>query len=484
MSAGERLLNADPGSFRDPDSRVFLDGPRVLRALSDRGLEDFTELAASGLLDDPRIVRTTLSESTPLPALGDHGAAAVLEHERVPFISYPYEWSFSMLKQAALLQLDLILLALDHDLMLKDSSPYNVQFFGERAVFIDIGSFERLREDELWVGHRQFCQLYLFPLLLQSHKGIDVQPWLRGSLDGIPVGQMRALMSARDRFRRGYLTNVFLHARLERSTARRGATTTARSRRPGVGKAVIAANVRAMRRVVARLDWRSASGVWTEYGEHNSYSASDAAAKDSFVRDVAALGPRELVWDLGCNNGRHSRLTAQHARSVVAVDSDHATVDRLYRELCAEPGEGNILPLVIDLADPSPSQGWRTSERRSLDERGQPDLVLALALVHHLVIAANIPMRGVVAWFASMQAELIVEFPSREDPMVQRLLAPKRAGLHADYDRTNFETLLGEAFEIRRTDELGGGTRTLYHAVPLTSSGQRRSVRTSQGDST
>lgn len=453
---------SEPGSFRDPESRVFYAGGEVFRALSEEGLANFELLAASGLLDDPRIVRTEVAHTAPIPALLTGEVAAVLRHERIPFVSYPYEWTFSMLQDAALLQLDLLLAALEHDLILKDSTPYNVQFVGSRPVHIDVGSFERLREAELWVGYRQFCMLYLYPLLLQATKGVRFQPLLRGSLDGITATEMRALMSARDRFRRGYLTHVFLHARLEgRDTVRR---TSGRSR-PGFGKQVILANVRKMRKLVARLEWDPPQGVWVQYGECNTYTDDDAWQKDEFVRAVATSQAWQLVWDLGCNNGRHARIAAERARHVVAVDADQGPVELLYREL-REAGEDRILPLAMNVADPSPGLGWRGLERQPLQGRGRPDLVLALALVHHLTIGANVPLQEVVAWLASLGAALVVEFPTREDPMVQQLLRAKREGLHRDYELDHFERCLKESFDVRRSERLGSGTRILYFALP------------------
>jgi ribosomal protein L11 methylase PrmA len=453
---------AEPGSFRDPASRVFYAGDHVLRALSTEGLADYEALAASGLLADRRIVRTTRNDNAPTPRLLANAVAGVLEHERIPFVSYPYEWTFSMLKDAALLQLDLLLAALDHDLVLKDSSPYNVQFEGTRPVFVDVGSFERLREDELWVGYRQFCMLYLYPLLLQATKGVSFQPLLRGSIDGIAPAQMRALMTFRDRFRRGYLTNVFLHARLDRYDAGDRDRT---AMRPGLGKTVILANVRKMRRLVARLDWQPANGVWLDYGDHNSYTDDDACRKDAFVRAVVASRPWPLVWDLGCNNGRHARIAAEGARQVVAIDADPGPVELLYRDL-RDAADTRILPLTMNVADPSPGLGWRGLERKPLLDRGRPDLVLALALVHHLVIAANVPVREVVDWLAALGGSLVVEYPTREDPMVRKLLRAKRSGLHADYELDVFERCLHAAFDVRRTEHLGSGTRVLYFATP------------------
>jgi hypothetical protein len=456
----------EPGSFRDPESRVFYSGDQVYRALSKEGLEDFEALAATGLLDDERVVGTERAEDVAsLRGLLVHEPAAVLRHERIPFVSYPYEWPFSMLKDAALVQLDLLLAALEKDLVLKDSTPYNVQFKGGRAVFVDIGSFERLRDGEPWVGYRQFCMLYLYPLLLQAVKEVPFHPWMRGSIDGITPSQMRSLMSFRDRFRKGLFTNVFLHAKLEQRYADRGGEVKSEVKRAGFKKELIVANVRKMRKLVDRLTWDPPEGVWVAYGERNSYTDDDAKRKDEFVREVATSREWPLVWDIGANNGRYSRIAAEGARTVVALDSDQGPVELLYRTLRDE-GEERILPLTMNLADPSPGLGWRGLERKSMPERGKPDLVLALALIHHVAISANVPVKEFVDWLASLGSALVIEFPTREDPMVKKLLAPKRDGLHPDYELGFFERCLNEAFEVDHSERLESGTRVLYFARP------------------
>jgi SAM-dependent methyltransferase len=455
----------EPGSFRDPESRVFYAGDDVFRALSPDGLSDFEALEATGLLDGERVVPTQRADR--MADAGDllvHQPAAVLRHERIPFVSYPYEWTFSMLKDAAQLQLDLLLEALGHDMVLKDSTPYNVQFKGARPIFVDVGSFERLREGEPWVGYRQFCMLYLYPLLLQSAKGVPFQPWLRGSIDGITPGQMRALMSFRDRFRKGVFTNVFLHAKLEERYADKPAQVKQEVKRV-FKKELLVANVRKMRKLVQRLEWSPPEGVWTAYGERNSYTDDDARRKDEFVRDVAKSRDWKLVWDIGCNNGRYSRIAAEGARTVVAVDADAGPVELLYRDLRDEANE-QILPLTMNLADPSPGLGWRGLERKAMPERGKPELVLALALVHHVAISANVPVKEFIDWLRSLGSALVIEFPTREDPMVKQLLAPKRDGLHPDYELEFFERTLKEAFEVERSERLESGTRVLYFARP------------------
>ena len=453
MSLPESLSTSlDPGSFRDWDSRVFYDDGRVLRALSEDGLADWQALARSKLFADAvaegKLVQTSVAE-TPID-----GAAAVLEHERIPFVSYPYEWTFAMLRDAALLQLDLLRRALDENLMLKDSSSYNVQWRGTRPVFIDVGSFERLREGEPWAAYRQFCMLFLNPLLLQAYRGIDFRPWLRGSLAGITPVEAGHVLSSRDLFRRGVLTNVALHARLERKHDESSRDVKTELKRAGFKKELIVANVRRLEKLVRGLEWKPGASEWSGYEATTSYDEAGAARKEAFVRDVVQAREWGLVWDIGCNEGRHSRIAAENARYVVALDGDAAVVDRLYRKLAAE-GEAAILPLAVDVTDPSPALGWHGLERQTLEQRARPDLTLCLAVLHHVSIGSNVPVAEFLSWLAELRTALVIEFPTRDDPRVAALLQRKKD-----------ERALAERFEIIRSEELSSGTRILYHAIP------------------
>jgi hypothetical protein len=445
----------DRGSFRDPSNRVFDAPDAVYRALDADAAAEWRALAASPLGGDPRIVATEELDDAPEPWV------ALLRHERIPFVSYPYEWPFSLLKRSALLQLDLLADALDAGLILKDGTPYNVQWLGPRPVFIDVGSFERYRDGTAWEGYRQFCQLHLYPLLLAAWKGVPYQPWLRGAIDGITPAEARALLSFRDRFRRGATTHVFLHARLERKYASRTSEVKSELKKAGFRKELVVANARKLRGLVERLEWRGASQAWGDYTQTWTYSEGDAEKKKDFVRGAVLARSPSLVWDLGCNDGTYSKLAAAAGAYVVAADADHHVVDRLARE-----ESERILPLVVDLADPPPALGWRGAERRHLPARGRPDLTLALALVHHLAISRNIPLPELLDWFAALEGSLVVEFVDPSDAMAQRLLAAKREGLHGDYTRDEFERLLGERFDVERTEELAAGRRVLYLAHP------------------
>jgi hypothetical protein len=459
----------EAGSFRDPESRVFYTGGEVFRALSGPGLADWEKLKSSGLYDelakDGRLVATEQVAEADVPASLAGEWAGVLRHEVIPTISYPYEWSFSQLKDAALLQLDLLLESLKRDMILKDSTPYNVQFRGAKPTFIDIGSFEQLRPGEPWVGYRQFCMLYLYPLMLQAYKGVSFQPWLRGSLEGITPADMSALMSG-SKTKKGVPIHVSLHARMEKKHAGKSEQVKTDLNKAGFKKELIVANVTKLKKTIQKLSWDpDAEAVWVEYGTKNSYQGTETDEKKDFVRTAAATQRWPRVWDLGANDHRFSLIAAEHADHVVSVDGDEGIVDVVYRKLRDE-GRTDITSLVMSLTDMSPDRGWDHRERRTLEARGEPDLILILALIHHICITGNVPVNVYLDWLRKLDAALVIEFPTPDDVMVKTLMSGKREGLHLDYTRENFERLLGERFDVERTEVLSGGTRVMYFAKP------------------
>jgi SAM-dependent methyltransferase len=460
----------EPGSFRDPDSAVFHQDGRVLRGLSGRAADDWDRLSATrffpSLTAAGQIVRTAVHQGE-APA-SPRGArwARVLEHERIPVVSYPYEWPFAMLRAAAVLHLEVLAAALDEGMSLKDGTAYNVQFVGSRPTFIDVGSFEP--SSGPWPGYRQFCQTMLFPLLVQAHLGTPYQPFLRGSVDGLTASDVTGMFSGLRRFRKGVLRNVTLHSVLERKVTTASETVKADLKSSGFSTELAKATTKNLLKLVRGLEVakRGSAGdddhsVWSDYRDTCSYSDADATAKRAFVRAALAEGESRVVLDLGANDGEYSMIAAERADHVVAVDGDERVVDLLYRRLRAA-GDEKVLPLVMDLTDPSGGIGWRNRERAPFLDRVRPDLTLALALVHHLTIAANVPLPEVVMWLAAFGGRTVVEFPHTDDVQVQRLLANKPAGLFDDYRRDAFETLLSERFLVHRQETLPAGTRTIY----------------------
>jgi hypothetical protein len=453
----------DPGSFRDPASRVMIKGDRVERVLTETGLGDWEALAATKFFAREvaagRIIATEVAPDSELPA----GARGLLSHARVPFWSYPYEWSFSMLRAAALLQLELLGAALAEGLTMKDATPYNFTFRGASPVFVDIGSFRRYDPGEPWLGYGQFCRTFLYPLMMRAHGDIAFQPLLRGSIDGTPPDHIRSVIRGARVLKPGGMLDVVMQARAERSLAAskrdlRGELTSA-----GFSIDMIKSNVKRLTGVIEKTVWRPRASAWSEYNTC-AHVSTQRGPKEDFVRGVLDSAHRRLVWDLGANDGHFSRLAAGNADLVVAADADELVVDRLYQSL-AEADPGNVLPLVFDLADPSPGLGWRGQERKRLEDRGRPDLVIFLAVIHHLVISANLPLGEVIEWLASLGAEVVFEWVPAEDPMARQIAVNKRKNeIHADYSEESLRALLRHRFEIRAESPLE--QRTLFHLSP------------------
>ena len=474
MAAATPPRTTDPGSFRDPASTVFYAGGDVLRGLSSDASADwaamsqatfFTQAMAAG-----RIVPTEALAPAQAKKVAPKGSdyALVLKHERVPFISYAYEWTFSQLQDAALLHLDLLAEALDAGLSMKDGYVYNVQFNGAKPVFIDTPSFERSAGGP-WAGYRQFCRTFLFPLMLTAHKDVSFRPFLRGQVDGIEPKQMRNIMSSPlDVLKGGVVKNVLLHSLVEGKLGGdpRGSRAVGEElKQAGFSTEVTKASVKALRKLVAGMKWSTGETVWKDYRTNNSYSDQDTKTKQTFVDAALAGHDNGLVWDLGANDGAFSRIAAKHADYVIAADFDEGAIEPLYRQLRAE-GNTKILPLVLDLVDPSPSIGWRNKERPGFFQRRQPDVVLMLALLHHIAISKNVPLPEIVDWMASFGSRIVVEFVHTDDPQTKRLLANKPEGLFPDYRVDVFERLLTERFTVEKQETLPSGTRTMYLVTP------------------
>lgn len=458
----------EAGSFRDREGRVFYHQGEVYRALSPRAHAAWQRLSATAFfkraIEAGRIVKSHEAElPAAVPVTFSAQWVAALHHQRIPFVSYPYEWTFGMLRDAALLQLELLREALGEEMILKDASAYNVQWLGARPTFIDVASFEPLAAGAPWVGYLQFCQLFLYPLFLTAYRGLPFQPWLRGAIDGITPEECNRLLSFRDRFRRGVFTHVYLQAKLQGAGSAPQRPLRRDLQQAGFSKQLILANVKGLEKTVRQLRWQTAGSTWADYADDNSYDGENRAAKRDFVTTAAATRRWSLVWDLGANTGDYSRIAAAHADYVVALDGDRLAVERLYQRLQAE-GPANILPLTSNLADPSPALGWRHRERRAFSERPRPELVLCLALIHHLVISANIPLPELVDWLAGLGGHLVIEFVTKDDAMVKRLLRNKD-DIYDDYTLEVFEASLGRHYEILQRQPLLEGTRILFFAA-------------------
>ena len=445
-------------SFRDPSGFVFARGGVIYRQVNRVFQQEFEAVTASGLYDElagQRLMVPHRPVSLDLAASDE--AAAVLEPEHIPFISYPYEWSFGQLRDAALLTLELQERALARGMTLRDASAYNVQFAEGRPVFIDTLSFEPRKEGAPWMAYRQFCEHFLVPLALMGRVDVGLGSLLRTHLDGVPLELGDRLLGGRSWRSLGLLFHVRLHAAAQRRYRDRAPGASAL--RPVSARTVLGL-VRSLRGAVERLRWSPAGTQWAEYTSDNNYTAEAASSKRDLVTDLLRGRGIRTVWDLGANTGEYSRAARAVAELVVAFDLDPAAVERNYRRVRAE-GERGVLPLLMDLTNPSPALGWAHHERLSLEQRGPADALLALALVHHLAIGHNLPLGRVAEWFAGLGRTLVVEFVPKSDSQVKRLLR-SRPDIFPCYTREGFESAFGTRFRIDAVHPVTGSERLIY----------------------
>jgi len=450
----------DPGSYRDPGGFVYRRDGVLYRQIGTSSIEDWEAFLASGLAD--RLIasgRLVGHEAAPLTAAATPDARAVIKPDPIEFISYPYEWTFGELQDAALLTLDVELEALAAGWTLKDASAYNVQYRDGRPMLIDSLSFEPHEDGAPWVAYRQFCEHFLAPLAVMSRRDIRLGALLRADPDGIPLDLAKGLLPWRTRLDFGLLSHLHLHANAQVRHAGDDDDGQA-AKRARISRTKLIALIGNLRSTVAGLRWKPGGTEWSDYADNTSYNDQATQAKErlvgDFVREVS--GPR--VWDLGANTGRYSRIAADAGKRVLAFDIDPAAAERNYRQLRTEQ-RTDILPLILDIANPSPGIGWANRERRSLLERADPDLILALALVHHLAISRNVPLPMLLDLFADMAPWAVVEFVPKEDVMVRRLLATRR-DVFPTYTLEAFRSAAAERFSVVHEAPIEDSPRVLF----------------------
>jgi ribosomal protein L11 methylase PrmA len=414
------------------------------------------------LIEKGWLLQETLVERPDILAR-DAGVRCVLEHPRLPFVSYPYEWSFGGLRAAALRHLDIQMEALEHAVVLSDATAYNLQFVGARPVFIDHLSFRRYRTGEYWTGYRQFCDQFLHPLLLSGSLGIPFNGWYRGMPDGLPGGMMRRLLPLRRKVAWRTLMHVVLPARLQTTTeTEKGAQRTARLvAQRAFPRTAFVGMLKGLRAWIARLEPSGGRTQWDDYDR----SVEDAAVeqKTAAVREFVSESKPSLLFDLGCNTGRYAEEALKAgAGYVVGLEADPGALEGAFAR--ASERMLAFVPLAQDLANPSPSQGWAEAEHASLGQRGPAEALLALAIVHHLAIGRNVPLAAIARWLRACAPSGLVEFVPKNDRRVQQLLA-LRDDVFPEYSEAAFvEALSAEARIVVRRPLDGGRVLFQYSA--------------------
>jgi len=446
-----------PASFRDPSGFLYVREGVLYRQVNEGYRDDYDLLKKSGLYDALAGVKKLVAHQEAAAELAHSaGAYKVLRPSAVPFVSYPYEWCFSQLKDAALLTLDVQRTALAHGMSLKDASAYNVQFVEGRPVFIDTLSFERYREGQPWVAYRQFCQHFLAPLALASYRDVRLAQITKVHMDGVPLNLASTLLPFSSRLRVSLLMHLHLHAGAQKRYANRAVN----NHRGSVSRAAMLGLVDSLAGAVERLRWEPRGTEWSDYYHDTNYSPAALEDKKRVVAAfLAEIGPR-TVWDLGSNTGVFSRLASDRGILTVSLDADAAAVEKNYRT-CAERKETHLLPLVQDLSNPSGGLGWGNAERMSLESRGPADAALALALVHHLAIGNNLPLDQIAERLRRLCRHLLIEFVPKTDSQVQRLLR-NREDVFSSYTVECFEEEFRRRFCIHQCEKIADSERVLY----------------------
>jgi hypothetical protein len=382
----------------------------------------------------------------------------ILKPELVPFVSYPYEWSFSQLKDAALTTLAVQKNALDFGMTLQDASAFNIQWLRGKPVFIDTLSFLRYQEGEPWIAYKQFCQHFLAPLALMSYKHIGSGLLSRIYLDGVPLDLASAMLPVKTRLKPSMQMHIHLHARAQKKYA--ASPNSKISRKRWFNRRAFLGLIDSLESTIKQLRWKPGRTEWADYYTEDPYPPEALADKVKIIGDLLEqVGPKD-VWDLGANTGRFSRVASDKGIEVVALDQDPSVVEQSYLD-SVDRGETRFLPLLLDLTNPSPRIGWASRERMTLEDRGPVDMLLALALVHHLAIAGNVPLAMIAEFFSSLCRWAVVEFVPKADKQVQRLLAA-RNDVFPCYTPEGFEREFGRFFEMESKHSLRGSERTIY----------------------
>ena len=463
-------MNRDKGSFRDPDAHVFTTADRVFRGISRNESSWFRDFLCSSFFRaraGTHIVRTREIAfdyvlATGVPAETVEACGLWVEHEALPFISYPYEWSFDALKSAACLTLELLADALDNGYTLKDASAYNVQFVHSNPIFMDVPSFCAYQEGNPWLGYKQFCEHFLAPLCLAAFSGIDFNQWYRGRLEGLDIKEVSAALPLSSYFR----PQVLLHIHSQAWAMRKMELAPDGDQQREV-REIPRKNLRAL--VVSLQEFitglkRKRTSFWQRYEARKVYDRVSQADKVRIAQDFVKAGKLRTLLDLGCNTGRYSEAAFKAgAEQIIGLDFDCGAVD-----IASGRARRHGWPtqfLCYDIANPSPAQGWRHGERKALEQRlEQQDGLFCFALIHHLIIGRNIPMDELIDWICALAQTGLIEFIPKTDPMAQSLLM-HRKDIFRDYTRKNFERILSNSCDQIITHKIRHTDRIIYEYV-------------------
>ena len=452
----------DEGSFRDPAGRVFYHLDKIYRLIDDSGKERVKFLEQNDLITKSKeknfLINSKILNDKDLKNLGFDKNYLVIEHEKIPYISYPYEWSFSQLKSAALLHLDFHLFLLNNDATLIDASAYNIQFIGAKPIFIDILSIKEYEEGEYWRGHKQFCENFLNPLILSAKKGIQFNNWFKGNLEGIATNELNSILTFFDKFSYNIFVHVYLLNKFDNKYKNQNKKINLNLKKKFPKKNFISM-LKQLRNFIKDLNPKKVTTVWENYSISNTYKESEEITKSEIVKDFIDNNDLSKVIDLGCNDGFYSKIALKNNNYVVGFDYDPISIDRAFHTFGNK--QKNFLPLIFDASNPSSNIGWNELERKSFNKRANFDGLLALAFEHHLAIAKNIPLEDTINWLINLAPRGLIEFVPKNDETIQKMLKFK-GDIFPDYNENNFRDFIEKKARIISINQVTSSGRKIY----------------------
>ena len=456
-------MNYDEGSFRDPAGKVFYHLNKVYRQINISGQVRIKFLEEKNLIrkaqENNFLVNSKILNPDEVQHLGFDKDSLIIEHEKIPYISYPYEWSFSQLKSAALHHLDFHLFLLENNATLIDASAYNIQFIGANPKFIDILSIKEYEDGEYWYGHKPFCENFLNPLILSAKKGIQFNKWFKGNLEGIPTDELNNILTFFDKFSYNIFVHVYLLNKFDNKYKNQNKKVNI-SLKKKFPKKNLVSMLTQLRNFIKGLKQKKIKTVWENYSTVNTYKKSEENEKAEIVKNFIDGNILPRVIDLGCNDGFYSKIAMRNnINYVVGFDYDSISIDRAFNSFGDK--QKNFLPLIFDATNPSANIGWNELERKSFNKRANFDGLLALAFEHHLAIAKNIPLKDTVNWLVSLAPKGLIEFVPKNDETIQKMLKFK-GDIFPDYSEDNFKKYIEEEARIISIKEVTSSGRKIY----------------------
>ena len=452
----------ESGSFRDPAGTIFYINDRIFRRINKIGLDRVIFLEKEKILDESikknYLIQTKILNDDEKHKLNLNLSDFILEHKKIPYISYPYEWSFSQLKTAAIFHLDFNLFLLDLGATLVDASAFNIQFIGSKPIFIDALSIEKYINGEPWKGHKQFCENFLNPLILKSKKGIKFNNWFKGNLEGIETDDLDKLLTLFDKFSYNIFIHVYLLNKLDQKYKSKKSLN--QLTKKVYSKKNLILILKQLKKFISELEDYKSITIWDDYSKNNSYTEIEENNKKEVVEKFIKKNNFNLVADLGCNDGKYSELSLNNgSKSIIGFDFDINAIDKAYKKALNK--NLNFLPLYFDASNPSGNIGWDEKERKSFKNRAKFDAILALAFEHHLAIAKNIPLNQVIDWLVSLAPTGLIEFVPKNDLTVIKMLELK-GDIFPNYTIQNFENKLSIKTQILSKTKVSESGRTIY----------------------